>query len=297
MNSHSLTVPLPLGFAQLAEQVGHQLGPSLDALLLFGSCLSDRTRQPDSVPDLLAFVGDMQAALAQLGCGPATRALAGWLPPLTLALREKTPAGAGRPLAKLNLVELPVAQQAVRALPDLYLAGRLSKPTAWLWHRTPACRLAVEALLEKAATAVADLTLRGLPSHGGPIDLETVVLHYIGQSYLAEVRPEGQEKWRALHASFPAFYNQRVRPLLLARAPQLGLRPQLPETNTECTALLDERPPKQRQADQKSWARQMRRSRRRTLARWPKMALVYRGWFTYLLAKLHRVWRQKRSSK
>lgn len=278
----------------LAAQVGHQLGASLDALLLFGSCLSVQTRQPDSVPDLLAFVGDMSAALAQLGCGPVTRALAGWLPPLTLALREKTPAGAGRPLAKLNLVELAIAQRAVRTVPDLYLAGRLSKPTAWLWHRDPACRLAVEALLDEAATAVADWTLRGLPSPKGPIELEAVVLHYIGQSYLAEVRPEGQEKWRALHSSFPAFYDQRVRPQLLARAPQLGLRPQLQGTGTECTALLDERPSEQRKADQKAWAQLMRRSRRRTVARWPKMALVYRGWFAYLLGKLHRVWRQRR---
>jgi hypothetical protein len=249
------------------------------------------------VPDLLAFVSDLGATLEKLGCGPVTRALAGVLPPLTLALRERTAAGHGRPLAKLNLIELPVAQQAVRELPDLYLAGRLSKPTAWLWQRDPQCRVAVEALLDEAATAVADLTLRGLDGKDGPVALEAVVQLYIGQSYLAEVRPEGQEKWRALRDSFPAFYDQRVGPLLLARAPQLGLRPVLPPGPPAAHAaltLLDERAPSQRHADHKARALLLRRSRLRTVARWPKMALVYRGWLPYLLGKLQRVLRQRR---
>src|SRR5437764_151217 len=131
------TVPLPEGFMPLGEQVRDQLGEQLGALLLFGSCLSEQTRQPSSVPDLLAFVENLDATLRRLGCGPVQRALGRWLPPLTLALRERLPGGPGRTLAKLNLIELPVARRAVRELPDLYLSGRLSKPTAWLWHRDP----------------------------------------------------------------------------------------------------------------------------------------------------------------
>jgi hypothetical protein len=294
------TVPLPSGFTPLIEQVHAQLGDSLVALLMFGSCLSTQTRQPGSVPDLLAFVGDLGVALRRLGCGSITRALAGWLPPLTLALRDQTPAGRGRPLAKLNLIELPVAQQVVRELPDLYLAGRLSKPTAWLWHRDPACRATIEALLQEAATAVAELTLRGLAIGDAPIALDAVVQLYIGQSYLAEIRPEGQEKWRALRLSFPAFYEQRVRTLLLDRAPSLGLRPLAPSSAAEPTtypAFRDERPPTRRQADHQARAQLIRRSRLRTIARWPKMALVYRGWLLYLLGKLQRVWRQRLSAR
>jgi len=293
------TTEPPFDCAPLVAAVRQQLGEPLLALLMFGSCLSDRTRQPGSVPDLLAFVSDLGAALAQLGCGPATRWLASVMPPLTLALREAAGSGRGRPLAKLNLIALVAAQQAVRELPDLYLAGRLSKPTAWLWHRDLESRQAVETLREDAATAVADLTLRGLDGEKGPLDLAAVVQLYIGQSYLAEVRPEGQEKWHALHASFPDFYDHRVKALLVARAKKLGLRP-IPESppgalEAQYLALLDQRPARQRQLDQKARAQLLRRSRLRTVARWPKMALVYRGWLPYLLGKLRRVLRQRLS--
>ena len=307
MNAASATIPLPSGFTPLLDTVRAQLGDSLGALLLFGSCLSAQTRQPDSVPDMLAFVGNLDTALRQLGCGPVTRALAGWLPPLTLALRASSPTGAGRPLAKLNLIELAVAQQAVHELPDLYLAGRLSKPTAWLWAGDPAHRTAVEALLHSAQAAVAELTLRGLDGRTGGYTLPQVVHLYIGQSYLAEPRPEGEEKWRALQASFPTYYDEHIRPLLLARAPKLGLRPtarcltppqESPEMPPgEYTALLDQRSPAQRRADHKARAQLLRRSRFRTVARWPKMALVYRGWLTYLVGKLQRVGRQRRAAQ
>lgn len=292
-----LTVPLPDGYAPLRAQVLAQLGDSLGALLLLGSCLSASTRQPDSVPDLLAIVEDVDAALMRLGGGRLTRALARWLPPLTLALRGPARDGTQRTVAKLNLIEMSAAQRAVAELPDLYVAGRLSKPTAWLWRRDAGWQERTESLLTGAVQAIADLTLRGLAGRHAH-EITAVERLYIGQSYLAEPRPEGEAKWRSLRDAFPSFYAQRARSVLVARAPALGLRviPLPTVASPAGVALLDDRSDAQRDADHALRARLLRRSRLRTLARWPKMMLVYRGWLTYLIGKLLRVRRQQRAA-
>ena len=75
--------------------------PGLRAVLLFGSTLARETRSATSIPDLVAIVDDVDAALAAFDVTPVARQLAGPLPPITVALRAP---GSAETRAKVNLI-------------------------------------------------------------------------------------------------------------------------------------------------------------------------------------------------
>jgi hypothetical protein len=282
----------PPELAAVGEVARAAVGPSLQALLLFGSCLGAGMRQPGSIPDLLALVDDLDAALRHLGCGPLVRALGRTLPPLTLALVDARSARPGRAvLAKLNVVATATAQRAIQGLPDLYLAGRLSKPVALLAARDAQGARDAAALHHAAVEQLIDRTLRGLC---GDTPLGDAVDAVIGLSYQAEVRPEGAEKVAALRRSFPDFYRRTVPALIAARAPACGFTL---EPSLEQVLLRDGRAPGQRQEELRALELLLWRSRWRAVLRWPRQLVVYRGALGYVLGKLARVRRQRSASK
>lgn len=255
-----------------------QLGDALSALLLFGSCLAG-SHGLRGVPDLLAILedGTLEPALRHMGHGALTRYLAPRLPPLTLALRAEP---GGVTLAKLNLIEASTAAAELDALHDLYLAGRLSKYTALIYARSERARLAVEALTAQARQQVARLVALELPPGSS---LQDGVRACIALSYRAEVRPEGPQKLSALYESFAAHYDEHFSPLLLRALAAQGVR--LDESSQR---FVDERSEPQRASERRTLQRILRRSRLRAVLRWPKQALVYRGWMTYALDKRRR---------
>jgi hypothetical protein len=238
-----------------------RLGPSLHSLVLFGSCLSPLTRRAGSIPDLFAFVDDLDGALARLGASALVRRAARWMPPTTLPLD-----GA----AKLTLVALPVHLAAER---DLYLAGRLSKRTEVLWTRDAALPAQ---LADEAARIVVEAAALGLPRR---CPLDDAVLRCLQLSYAAEIRPERPAKARALYRAFPDYYAARFRPLLVACARARGVA-------LAGDTLLDERPAAARASDERALRTLLRRSRARFALRIAKQALVYRGWPGYLYRKI-----------
>ncbi|MFO0578004.1 MAG: hypothetical protein U1A78_28675 [Polyangia bacterium] len=282
----------PSEFTALGELARAAIGPSLQALLLFGSCLSAGLRQPGSIPDLLALVDDLDAALRHLGCGRLQRALGRTLPPLTLALVDPRAAACrGVVLAKLNVVTMATAQRAVAGLPDLpdlYLAGRLSKPVALLVARDAHGARAAAALHRDALEQLIDRTLRGLARDTRLVDAVDAV---IGLSYRGEVRPEGAEKIAALRRSFPDFYQYAVPAVIAARAAACGFT--LAPLEPDHALLRDGRTAAQRRQDRRAVARLLRRSRWRAVLRWPRQLVVYRGALGYVLGKLMRVRRQR----
>lgn len=271
----------------LAEIVRARIGPALQALLLFGSCLSPELRQPGSIPDLLALVDDLDAALRGLGCGALTRVLGRTLPPITLALAD--PARDRAIAAKLNLISSEAARRSIAALPDLYLAGRLSKPVALLWSRDASSADAARALHKEALAQVIEQALRGLR---GGCSMDAAVDAVITLSYRAEVRPEGPEKLQALRRGFPSFYSRTVPAAIEAAAPRLGFMFE-PGPQGGAPRLRDVRDPARRAADLRALERLLRRSRRRAVLRWPRQLLIYRGAIGYVLGKLRRVRSQR----
>jgi hypothetical protein len=259
----------------LAAIVRERLSPDLRALLLFGSCLSADTRGSDSIPDLFAFVDDTPAALERLGASDLARRASRFLPPSTVALRT---APGSRALAKLNIIEPSVAFSSIRALPDLYLAGRLSKRSLLLGARSAACAAEIDALLNEASLAVVSAALLAPPRR---YSIEAAARRCFDISYIAEVRPEPPSGLRARFDAFGSFYFQRFTPLLLRRSGELGIR-------VVDGHLVDERLAAVRRAEAAHLARLLFRSRVRSVARWPKQALLYRGWASYVAGKLRR---------
>jgi hypothetical protein len=261
----------------LAGLVRARHGAGLRSLTLFGSCLTPATRRPGSIPDLLALVDDLDVALEHEGIGPVARVAARFLPPATVALRDR---GRRDTVAKLNLVEPATAERALRAPRDLYLAGRLGKHTQALWVRDEACARERCTLLDAAATTIVDVVLNGLEPRCA---LEEAIRRCVAISYAAEVRPESPAKIEALQRAFAAEYDARYRPLLVDRARARGIF-------VEDDDLVDRRAPQAALVALRDRDALLSRSRIRSVARWPKQAMLYRGWLPYLAGKLRRAW-------
>jgi hypothetical protein len=261
--------------AALVALARERHGDGLRALILFGSCLSPSLRKPGSIPDLFALVDALPAALAAEAIGPVACAVARALPPVTIAMRAPWRTDTA---AKLNLIEPATARAELRAARDLYLAGRFGKQTRSLWTRDAECAREVDELLAAAAERIADTVLDGLPAH---CSVDRAVEQCVAISYHAELRPESTARIAATYRAFAAEYHERYRPLLVERASARGLR-------LDGDALTDDRATEHARADLRRYRVLIARSRLRSAARWPKQALVYRGWFPYLLGKLRR---------
>jgi hypothetical protein len=262
-------------YAPTVARVRAAIGAHLRSLFLFGSCVSGRARHATSIPDLFAVVDDVDATLLHLGAGTVARVAARALPPITLAFRA---ADDGAPLAKLNVIEPGVVEHELAALHDLYLAGRLSKRVEVVYTRDATCESELAALLDHAAVAMVGVALLAPPSRA---PISSLVERCVKISYEAEPRPERAHKIQALFDAHAAHYHARFRPLVEREATRRGL-----------TIVADEISDPRDAATRRREARArwiiLWRSRLRMIARWPKQALVYRGWLSYLVQKLWR---------
>jgi hypothetical protein len=123
-----------------------------------------------------------------------------------------------------------------------------------------------------------DSVLDGLPKR---CELDAAVRRCVTLSYDAEVRPETAKRVAAAYRAFATEYRARYRPLLVRRAPEHGVR-------LEGEWLIDARTPTVAQRERRRYDGLLFTSRLRSVARWPKQALVYRGSLPYLWGKLRR---------
>ena len=263
------------------------LGPSLRALCLFGSCVQPETSAADparGVPDLLAILDDgaLTPWLRRQGHGWLLQHLSRHLPPLTLALARD-----GVTVAKLNLIEAGALRRAIDRLPDLYLAGRLSKPLRPLQIRDDACARELGDTAQRAAQQIARQVLRDLPTS---CLLPSLIPACVALSYRAELRPEGPRKLDALFAAHRDFFIARFAPLLREQARRLGI-----DHDAASDRLDDRRPSGLRQLERFCLLHLLWRSRLRSLLRWPKQMLAFSGWHHYAIDKLRRARRAERT--
>lgn len=259
----------------IEQRVREALGPQLRSVVLFGSCLSDATRRPGSIPDVFAVVDALDPALRALGVSSFGRQVARGLPPATLRLED-----GGVAVAKLNVVDAATLAREVEVRADLYLAGRLAKRTECVFARDAAARIEIDGVRATAREAIARLALVGLPRRTA---IDPVLRRCVSLSYDAEPRPERPAKIRALYDAFADWYPPRFAPLLYSRARAVGIR-------VEGASLVDERSDRVRAEELRGLRALLRRSWLRAAARWPKGIVLYRGWFPYLVGKLQRAW-------
>lgn len=162
-------------FSPIIDHACAQIGSGLRALCLFGSCLQPGSTATGGIPDL----GPSRrwqpgtASPPRLHYGVLTRFLATGLPPLTLALRD---ANRQRIVAKLNLIEISAAAEQLTRLPDLYLAGRMSKEDRHHVCTRPCLSTRVQELSQQAARQIAALAVRELPVRTPLVDVVEPVL-------------------------------------------------------------------------------------------------------------------------
>ena len=211
-------------------------------MLLFGSTLARETRSATSIPDLVAIVDDVDAALAAFDVTPLARQLAGPLPPITVALRAP---GAAETLAKVNLISFAAARAAFARPDDLSLAGRLAKKTRLLHARDDRARDDTAALLAEATDVMARATTLALPR---VVSLEDAIRHCFALSYRAEPRPEKPAQIASRYQSFAADYRARYGPRLVAAAHARGIE-------LVGDSLVDRRPAARRRRDARALTR------------------------------------------
>jgi hypothetical protein len=261
----------------LADRLARDV-PGLRAVLLFGSTLSPEMRKQTSIPDLVAIVDDVGAALPSFDLAlppPLARWLACPLPPVTFALRES---GSADTVAKVNVVSFDGVRAALVRPDDLSLAGRLAKKTRLLRVGDDRARAEIEALLDEAAEVMARATTLALPR---VVTLEEASRRCFALSYRAEPRPETAAQIAIRYRAFADDYRARYGPRLASAARARGI-------DVAGDSLVDRRPASVRRRDVRALARLLRRSRVRALLRWSRQLFVYRGWLPYLAGKLRR---------
>jgi hypothetical protein len=264
-----LAAPVPAGAHALTARLRAMYGPSLRAVLMYGSCL----RQGDDrggVVDLYALVDGYRPAYRS----SVLAALNRLLPPnvfyLEVEMDRRTVRCKYAVLALDDLVRLTSASTF-----EPYFWARFAQPCALAYAADDAAREAVVTALAGAVTTFVTLVA---PLAGPGADARTLWTTGWRTTYRAEVRPERPGATEALYASAAARY-ERITALVL---------PTLPAGAFERSTTL--------------WPLRRLHAKTRFLLRILRNALIFEGGVEYVLWKIQRhsgiaidpEWRQKR---
>jgi hypothetical protein len=125
---------------------------------------------------------------------------------------------------------------------------------------------------------MAGAAMLGLPRE---CPLEQATRRCFALSYRAELRPERPAHIAVRFDAFAEDYRADYRPRLIAVARERGIEA-IGDT------LIDRRSALVRRREGWQLSRLLWQGRLRALARWGRQPLLYRGWFPYLIGKLHR---------
>jgi hypothetical protein len=184
-------------------------GPSIAAVLLYGSCL----REPDDRGKIidLFLLADSYAAVQP---GRLMRALNALLPPNVYYIEAPHDDRAVR--AKYALITLAQFERLVSAQAfHPYFWARFAQPASVVWARDAATRGRVEAALTEAART---LLREALPLVAPQSDPEALWTRAFAETYRTELRAERPERAALLYRAFAERYR-RVGEALLAELP------------------------------------------------------------------------------
>jgi hypothetical protein len=184
---------------ELAAEIRRRRGESLAAVLFYGSCLRNQTRE--GVLDFYALVDDYRGTY-----GPGALAFSNAvLPPNVFYLEH---AGQRAKLAVLSLRDFARAAGGRAIRPAIW--ARFCQPFAVAWARDDAAR---ERVIGAAADAIRTAVIRGLgllPSNGRdalftPEDLWTALFR---ETYGSELRTESDDSVRRLYRANAQRYDR-----------------------------------------------------------------------------------------
>lgn len=180
---------VPQEFSIFVEELERRFGRSLDAVLLYGSCL--RSRNPsDGVVDLYAVVDDYRNAYPRHGL----RYLNAWLPPNVFYMEITRDGVTLR--AKYSVISMEDFEKGVCGWFHSYIWARFAQPVRVLYARDESCRGRMHYLL---AAAVTRFLREGVATLGQClVDAEAIWTRSLTFAYAAELRPEKDTRARQL---------------------------------------------------------------------------------------------------
>jgi hypothetical protein len=258
-------------FIILAEALRLRFGTSLDAILLYGSCLRSR-EIGEGIADFYVVVSSYGEAYSQ----NYLRYMNTWLPPNVFYLEVERHEKKFR--AKYAVVSMEDFEQGTRRWFHPYLWARFAQPSRLLYARNEVIRRLVH---ESLAHAVLKFLKSSLPMLGSSIvDAEAIWTNGLTLTYAAELRPE-----RATRARQLVQLNLDDYALLTRHAaPALGsVLETLSADNYQCLADLAEH----RRA---SWHWRLRRWQGKilTVLRLAKAAFTFQDSINYAAWKIER---------
>jgi hypothetical protein len=176
-------------FLVLVEELKARFGSSLDAVLLYGSCL--RAHEiGDGVADFYVVVDSYVNAYRER----YLRHLNAWLPPNVFYLEVSK--GEQKFRAKYAVVSMADFESGTRHWFHPYLWARFAQPSRLLYARDDVIR---RRIVRALAHAVITFLRSSVPTlHPSPANAETVWTNGLSQTYAAELRPERAARARQL---------------------------------------------------------------------------------------------------
>jgi hypothetical protein len=176
-------------FVVIAEAMQSRFGASLDAILLYGSCL--RAREiGEGIADFYALVSSYDQAYSQ----SSLRLMNAWLPPNVFYLEVERQEKTFR--AKYAVLSMEDFEEGTRTWFHPYVWARFAQPSRLLYARSSAIRERIHSSIARSVLKFLESTLPVL----GPrtVDAESIWTNGLTQTYAAELRPERATRPRQL---------------------------------------------------------------------------------------------------
>ncbi len=266
---------------ELAERLVADAGPSVRAILLYGSRLL-RTR-PDrhSALDFVVLVDEYRAFYRGLSDADELHrpvglmsTLARLLPPNVIAYAP----GDGRGgIAKCLVVSTSDFERALGAHPrDHFLLGRMLQRVGELWFADDSERVWVRDRIAGAHARVLDWMA---PYLEGPVNAAGLGRRLLEVCYQGEFRPESRGRAGAVFEAQAEHFARVLKPTLDAAVAAGTMVADAGEYR-----LVEPAPPRV----VRRWRRHFRRSKLRSTARWFKHMVTFANWLPYVVRKVER---------
>jgi len=198
-----------IDLAPLEDALHSRFGGSLEAIVLYGSCLHNAAIRADEVVDFYVLVSDYRQAYE----GAWLRRLNAWLPPNVFYLEAD--GGDSVLRAKYAVLSMADFEAGVGNWFHSYLWGRFAQPVRLIYARDERARQRCILAVTRAVMTFLRATLPVLGMQ--VVTARTIWRQGLQLSYSAELRPEGRERADQLARGGLTHYNR----LTAAAAPAL----------------------------------------------------------------------------
>lgn len=265
------------------EYFKETFGANLQAVVFYGSCLSDHTESETSILDFYLIANDYKT-FHKKWIHSYVNSL---LPPALFYLELTDEQGKSRACKYNVITQEDLESETSKKAKDFYHLGRFSKRLAFLY--TESEWVAVQ-LIDTVINSWFALTPHALTISSNDFTVEDFAKNLLSLSYRGEIRLEKtDEKVRALYKAHEQFYCRMLGGILALWAKQNRDRFKSSEDLPDGYYML-RRTPASRSANNQALVKILKRSRRRAKLRWPFQMFTVKGWVDILLAKLERTY-------